>query len=73
MKLKSFDHLNCSLAQTLSVVGEHWTMLIIRDAFFGLRHPKGKRWISKPGHSWFSIREPGFTHQPEFNLMGSLS
>jgi len=37
MKLKSFDHLNCSLAQTLSVVGEHWTMLIIRDAFFGLR------------------------------------
>ncbi|MFT7041832.1 MAG: DNA-binding HxlR family transcriptional regulator [Candidatus Azotimanducaceae bacterium] len=37
MKLKSFDHLNCSLAQTLSVVGEHWSMLIIRDAFFGLR------------------------------------
>ena len=37
MKLKSFEHLNCSLAQTLSVVGEHWTMLIIRDAFFGLR------------------------------------
>jgi DNA-binding HxlR family transcriptional regulator len=37
MKLKSFDHLNCSLAQTLSVVGEHWTMLIIRDVFFGLR------------------------------------
>jgi len=37
MKLKSFDHLNCSLAQTLSVIGEHWTMLIIRDAFFGLR------------------------------------
>ncbi|MEZ5560573.1 MAG: helix-turn-helix domain-containing protein [Pseudomonadales bacterium] len=37
MKLKSFDHLNCSLAQTLSVIGEHWTLLIIRDAFFGLR------------------------------------
>ena len=37
MKLKSFEHLNCSLAQTLSVVGEHWTMLIVRDAFFGLR------------------------------------
>tara|TARA_R110002073_G_scaffold3998_14_gene26977 strand:+ start:629 stop:1135 length:507 start_codon:yes stop_codon:yes gene_type:complete len=37
MKLKSFDHLNCSLAQTLSVIGEHWTMLIIRDAFFGFR------------------------------------
>jgi len=37
MKLKTFDHLNCSLAQILSGVGEHWTMLIIRDAFFGLR------------------------------------
>ena len=38
MKLKSFDHFNCSLAQTLSVIGEHWTLLIIRDVFFGLRH-----------------------------------
>ncbi len=37
MKLKSFEHFNCSLAQTLSIIGEHWTMLIIRDAFFGLR------------------------------------
>lgn len=37
MKLKSFEHFNCSLAQTLSVVGEHWTLLIIRDAFFGLK------------------------------------
>jgi len=37
MKLKTFEHFNCSLAQTLSVIGEHWTMLIIRDAFFGLR------------------------------------
>lgn len=37
MKLKSFDNMNCSLAQTLSVVGEHWTLLIIRDVFFGLR------------------------------------
>jgi len=37
MKLKTFEHFNCSLAQTLTVIGEHWTMLIIRDAFFGLR------------------------------------
>jgi DNA-binding HxlR family transcriptional regulator len=37
MKLKTFEHFNCSLAQTLSVIGEHWTMMIIRDAFFGLR------------------------------------
>ncbi|MGE0625603.1 MAG: winged helix-turn-helix transcriptional regulator [Pseudomonadales bacterium] len=37
MKLTSFEHFNCSLAQTLSVIGEHWTMMIIRDAFFGIR------------------------------------
>ncbi len=37
MKLKTFEHFNCSLAQTLSVIGEHWTMMIIRDAFFGIR------------------------------------
>jgi len=37
VKLKTFEHFNCSLAQTLSVIGEHWTMMIIRDAFFGIR------------------------------------
>lgn len=36
VKLKSFEQFNCSLAQTLSVIGEHWTLLVIRDAFFGL-------------------------------------
>ena len=37
MKLKSFDDMNCSLAQTLDVIGERWTLLILRDAFFGIR------------------------------------
>jgi len=37
MKLKSFEHMNCSLAQTLDVIGERWTLLILRDAFFGIR------------------------------------
>ena len=27
--------MNCSLAQTLDVIGERWTVLILRDAFFG--------------------------------------
>ncbi len=27
----------CSLARTLEVVGERWTLLIVRDAFFGVR------------------------------------
>ena len=28
---------NCSLARALEIVGERWTLLIIRDAFFGVR------------------------------------
>jgi DNA-binding HxlR family transcriptional regulator len=37
MKLKSFDHMNCALAQTLDVIGERWTLLVLRDAFFGAK------------------------------------
>ncbi|MEU1621635.1 helix-turn-helix domain-containing protein [Streptomyces sp. NPDC005722] len=28
---------NCPLARTLEVVGERWTLLIVRDAFYGVR------------------------------------
>jgi DNA-binding HxlR family transcriptional regulator len=28
---------DCSLARALEVVGERWTLLIVRDAFFGVR------------------------------------
>jgi DNA-binding HxlR family transcriptional regulator len=34
---RSFHDLACSTAQALDVVGEWWTMLIVRDAFFGVR------------------------------------
>ncbi|MEA2264940.1 MAG: hypothetical protein QOE27_523, partial [Solirubrobacteraceae bacterium] len=27
----------CSIARTLELVGERWTMLIVRDVFLGLR------------------------------------
>lgn len=37
MKYKSYDHMNCSLAQTLDIIGERWTLLILRDAFFGVK------------------------------------
>jgi DNA-binding HxlR family transcriptional regulator len=33
---KSFADMNCSVAQCLEVVGEWWSMLIIRDAFMGV-------------------------------------
>ncbi|WP_046498949.1 winged helix-turn-helix transcriptional regulator [Streptomyces odonnellii] len=28
---------NCSLARAMEVIGERWTLLILRDAFFGIR------------------------------------
>ncbi|MGW6442594.1 winged helix-turn-helix transcriptional regulator [Lentzea sp. NPDC055074] len=28
---------NCSLARSLEIVGERWTLLIVRDAFLGIR------------------------------------
>jgi DNA-binding HxlR family transcriptional regulator len=28
---------NCSIARTLEVVGEKWTLLILRESFYGLR------------------------------------
>ncbi len=36
MRRKSFEGMNCSVAQALEVVGEWWTMLIIRDSFLGI-------------------------------------
>jgi len=32
----SFQELNCSVAQTLEVVGDSWSLLIVRDIFFGI-------------------------------------
>ncbi len=37
MQYKSLALMNCSLAQTLEVIGERWTLMILRDAFFGVR------------------------------------
>jgi DNA-binding HxlR family transcriptional regulator len=37
MRWKQIDTMTCSLARTLSVVGDRWTMLILRDVFLGLR------------------------------------
>ena len=36
MERKSFAAMDCSVAQCLEVVGEWWSMLIIRDAFMGV-------------------------------------
>ncbi|MEV6280709.1 helix-turn-helix domain-containing protein [Nocardia sp. NPDC051832] len=36
MRRMSFEDMNCSVAQCLEVVGEWWTLLIVRDALFGV-------------------------------------
>ena len=33
----SFDRTRCSVAGTLAVVGEKWSLLILREAFWGVR------------------------------------
>jgi len=32
----SFADMNCSIAQSLEIIGEWWTLLILRDAFLGI-------------------------------------
>ncbi|HWH33300.1 MAG TPA: helix-turn-helix domain-containing protein [Egibacteraceae bacterium] len=36
MKRTSFEHWQCSIAQTVEVVGDWWSILILRDVFWGL-------------------------------------
>ena len=36
MQRTSFREMNCSVAQCLEVVGEWWSMLIVRDLFLGI-------------------------------------
>ncbi|MGH9920622.1 MAG: winged helix-turn-helix transcriptional regulator [Nitrososphaerales archaeon] len=36
MERKSFARMDCSVAQCLEVVGEWWSMLLVRDAFMGV-------------------------------------
>ena len=37
MLRRDYDGQNCSIARALEIVGERWTLLIVRDAFLGLR------------------------------------
>lgn len=37
MRKRSFADINCPIAQTLELIGEWWTLLIIRNAFCGMR------------------------------------
>ncbi len=35
---KEYEGQDCSIARALEVVGERWTLLIVRDAMYGVRH-----------------------------------
>lgn len=37
MRRTSFDDANCGIARSLDILGDVWTLLIVRDAFFGVR------------------------------------
>lgn len=37
MRWQELDQQPCSLARTLAVVGDRWTLLVLRDAFLGVR------------------------------------
>lgn len=34
---KSLEHLDCVVAGAIDVIGDRWSLLIMRDAFFGVR------------------------------------
>jgi DNA-binding HxlR family transcriptional regulator len=34
---RTYEHQICSIARTLEIVGERWSLLIVRDALLGLR------------------------------------
>jgi DNA-binding HxlR family transcriptional regulator len=36
MRRASFEQFNCSVAQTLEVVGDWWSLMVVRDVFFGV-------------------------------------
>ena len=37
MARSHYSDWNCSIARTLGVIGDRWTMLVLREAFFGVR------------------------------------
>lgn len=37
MPRKSLSHLECAVANTVEILGDAWTVLVLRDAFLGVR------------------------------------
>jgi len=79
MERKSFAGMDCSVAQCLEVVGEWWSMLILRDVFLGVtRFDEFQRRLgisrnilqqrlSKLVESGILVRVPYSEHPPRFD------
>lgn len=37
MRWSQIGKMNCSIARTLSIIGDRWTMMVLRDSFLGVR------------------------------------
>jgi DNA-binding HxlR family transcriptional regulator len=79
MQRKSFSEMHCSVARCLEVVGEWWTLLILRDGFLGVtrfdefqerlgisRNVLGQRLGSLVAHGVL-IKVPYSEHPPRYD------
>lgn len=66
MKHEALGEVYCSLARTWSVIGERWTMLIIREAFRGTRRFDGFQQRLSVGRNVLSNRLARLTEEGVF-------
>jgi DNA-binding HxlR family transcriptional regulator len=64
MQRKSFAGMDCSVAQCLEVVGEWWSMLILRDVFLGVNRFEAFQRGSWCASRTLSIRRDSTTASP---------
>ncbi|GIT09110.1 MAG: hypothetical protein CM1200mP30_27400 [Pseudomonadota bacterium] len=41
MTKRSYEKLECPIARSLSVLGDQWTLMIVRDALMGIKRFEG--------------------------------
>ena len=61
MTRTSLEDFNCSLARTADIIGDKWTLLILRDAFFGAFHRGRRRLlgeVERASGPWGVLGEP---------------
>ena len=63
MQLTSFADMNCTIARTLEVAGERWSLLILRDAFMGTRRFEDFRARLGIARNILTVRLDGFVEE----------